>query len=49
MTPIFELTPTTTDNILAYAGQLISDAMPLLVIILGIGIGLWVIGYFIRR
>lgn len=49
MTPIFEFGTSSMASILEYTGELISNAMPLIVIILGIGIGLWVISYFIHR
>lgn len=35
--------------ILAYAGTLVSDLMPLIIIIIGISIGMWVISYFLKR
>ncbi len=48
-TPIFELTGESTASIVGWAGQLISNVMPLLVIVLGIGIGLWILDHFLHR
>jgi type IV secretory pathway TrbL component len=49
MTPIFEFTTSSVDYILAYIGNVVGSAMPIIVIVLGIGIGLWVLSYFIHK
>ena len=45
----FEFTSENINTILAYTGTLIGNAMPLVVIILGIGIGLWILDHFLLR
>lgn len=45
---IIPLTPTHIDELLAYAGELIGDLMPLLVVIIGISIGAFVIRVILR-
>ena len=49
MTPIFEFTTSTISSILAYTGNLIGSVMPLIVVVIGIGIALWIIDHFILR
>jgi len=46
---IFEFTTSSMASILDYTGTLIGNAMPLIVIILGIGIGLWILDHFLLR
>lgn len=43
MLTFFTITATDTTAILGRAGELVSDLMPLLVIIFGIAIGIWVV------
>lgn len=45
----FEFSTSSIASVLGYTGELIGDAMPLIVVILGIGIGLWILSYFIHR
>lgn len=49
MTPIFEFTTSSVASIVGWTGELISNVMPILVIILGIGIGLWILDHFLHR
>ena len=49
MISIITLATSDMTAILGYAGSLVSDLMPLLVVIIGIGIGMWIISYFIKR
>lgn len=49
MTPIFEFTTSNVSSTLAYVSNIILGVMPLIVVILGISIALWIIGYFIHR
>lgn len=46
---MFEFTEANITSIFSYAGDLIGSLMPVLVIIIGIGIGLWVLSYFLPR
>jgi hypothetical protein len=45
----FEISSTTIAGIMGYASTLISNAMPLVVIIVGLGIGLMVLDHFLFR
>lgn len=45
----FTLTTSTMAGIIDSASTLIGNAMPLVVIILGIGIGLWILDHFLLR
>lgn len=47
MNPIFEFTTENVSSTLAYVSNVILGVMPLIVVILGIGIALWIIGHFI--
>jgi hypothetical protein len=45
----FQLSSSTIAGIIDSASTLIGNAMPLVVIILGIGIGLWILDHFLLR
>lgn len=49
MSPLFEFTADNVSSTLAWTGNLIGSAMPLLVVILGVAIALWILGYFFKR
>lgn len=49
MTTFFELSEATMAGIVENASSIIGNAMPLIVIILGIGIGLWILDHFLLR
>lgn len=49
MSPIFEFTTSSMDKILAYTGNLIGSVMPLIVVVIGIGIALWILDHFLLR
>lgn len=49
MPPIFEFTTSSVSSMLAWTGNLISNVMPLIVVILGIGIALWILDHFLLK
>ena len=49
MSPIFEFTPANISEMLAYTGNVISSLMPLIVVVIGIGIALWIFDHFLLK
>lgn len=45
----FEFSTSTIAGIIDYASTIIGNMMPYVVIILGIGIGLWILDHFLHR
>lgn len=45
----FEFTEPAMAGIIENASTLIGNAMPLIVVIIGIGIGLWILGFLLKR
>jgi hypothetical protein len=43
----FEFSSSTMAGIIGYAGDLIGNAMPLIVVVVGVSIGLWILAHFI--
>jgi len=46
---MFDFTQANIDSIFGYAGDLIGSLMPILVIIIGIGIALWILSFFMPK
>lgn len=49
MFSIITLATSDMSGILGYAGELVGDFMPLLIVVIGISIGLWVINAILHR
>jgi len=45
---MFEITPSMMTTITAYVGEVFSDLSPVLLLIVGVGVGLMVIGVIIK-
>ncbi len=45
----FEFSTSSIASIISYTGNLIGDVMPLIVIIIGIGIALWILDHFLLK
>jgi len=43
------LTQSSTDQIVSYITEIVGDFLPLIVIVLGIGVGIWVINKILHR